>query len=64
VNGKFENVGVTKYFRVDNPATGDHLFDVPLTPSTEFDRAVKCAKKAFEEWRNVPVSKRCRLMKD
>jgi len=37
---------------------------VPITPTTEFNRAVQCAKKAFEEWRNVPVAKRMRLISD
>jgi malonate-semialdehyde dehydrogenase (acetylating) / methylmalonate-semialdehyde dehydrogenase len=47
---------------VPDPATGELLGRVPLSGAEEVDRAVRAAAKAFEEWREEPVTRRARRM--
>jgi malonate-semialdehyde dehydrogenase (acetylating) / methylmalonate-semialdehyde dehydrogenase len=45
-----------------NPATGDIIGQVPLSTSTDVDRAVRAAAAAFPKWRRVPPIDRARYM--
>lgn len=47
---------------VRNPATGDMLAEVPLSPPEVVDRAVLAAAKAFPEWRQTPASERVQYL--
>ena len=47
---------------VTDPATQEVLCEVPFATATEMDRAVRGAQAAFEEWREVPVPERARLL--
>jgi malonate-semialdehyde dehydrogenase (acetylating) / methylmalonate-semialdehyde dehydrogenase len=47
---------------VPNPATNEVLAKVPISTKEDVNLAVSAAKKAFSEWRNVPVPKRARIL--
>src|SRR5215217_12047 len=47
---------------VPDPATGELLGWVPLSGAEDVDRAVQVAARAFEEWREEPVTRRARRM--
>lgn len=41
-----------------NPATGEALYDVPLSGQEDVEQAVRCARLAFEKWAKVPLKDR------
>src|SRR5438105_134845 len=43
---------------VNNPATREHLADVPLSSASDVDRAVRAAVDAFPAWRRTPPGDR------
>jgi malonate-semialdehyde dehydrogenase (acetylating) / methylmalonate-semialdehyde dehydrogenase len=43
---------------VMNPAKGEEIARVPLSPAAEVDRAVGAAAKAFDAWRRTPAGDR------
>jgi malonate-semialdehyde dehydrogenase (acetylating)/methylmalonate-semialdehyde dehydrogenase len=45
-----------------NPATGEQQAQVALAEPADVDAAVAAARKAFEEWRDVSVIRRARIM--
>jgi malonate-semialdehyde dehydrogenase (acetylating)/methylmalonate-semialdehyde dehydrogenase len=47
---------------VVNPATGEELARVPLSPGAEVDKAVQEAARAFPEWRRRPVVERVQYL--
>lgn len=47
---------------VKNPATNEVVGMVPEMTNQEFDDAVSLAKDAFQEWKNVPLQQRQRIM--
>ncbi|UOQ93323.1 CoA-acylating methylmalonate-semialdehyde dehydrogenase [Halobacillus shinanisalinarum] len=47
---------------VYNPATGEVIARVPLSSEEDVDYAVNFAKQAFQEWKEVPVPKRARIL--
>jgi len=47
---------------VTNPATGDVLATVPMTPADEVDTAVQAAAEAFPAWRRVPAPDRVQYL--
>jgi malonate-semialdehyde dehydrogenase (acetylating) / methylmalonate-semialdehyde dehydrogenase len=53
---------VEEELEVPDPATGELLGRVPLSGAEDVDRAVRAAAKAFEEWREEPVTRRARRM--
>jgi malonate-semialdehyde dehydrogenase (acetylating)/methylmalonate-semialdehyde dehydrogenase len=48
--------------QVFNPATGEHIADLPLSTNDEINAAVASAKAAFPAWSNTPPMKRARVM--
>ncbi|MBV9207202.1 MAG: CoA-acylating methylmalonate-semialdehyde dehydrogenase [Actinobacteria bacterium] len=52
----------TRYGRVWNPATGEQQAQVALAEPADVDAAAAAARKAFEEWRDVSVIRRARVM--
>lgn len=62
INGEWVESKTTKYEEVYNPATKEVIGQVPLSTKEEVDEAVEVAKKAFEEWKNVPVPRRARIL--
>jgi len=47
---------------VVNPATGETLASVPLSPASEVDRAVSAAAEAFPAWRRTPPGDRIQVL--
>ncbi|MDF2958787.1 MAG: methylmalonate-semialdehyde dehydrogenase [Paenibacillus sp.] len=47
---------------VPNPATGETIAMVPHSSKEDVDRAVTAAKAAFQEWKQVPVPRRARIL--
>ena len=47
---------------VPNPATGELFARVPLAGAADVDSAVSAAGRAYEQWRQVPVVDRARVM--
>ncbi|GIP64126.1 methylmalonate semialdehyde dehydrogenase [acylating] 1 [Virgibacillus pantothenticus] len=47
---------------IPNPATGEIIAQVVLSTEEDVDQAVVAAKAAYEEWSNVPVPNRSRLL--
>lgn len=62
INGEWVESKATKYEDVYNPATKEVIGQVPLSTKEEVDEAVEVAKKTFEEWKNVPVPRRARIL--
>src|SRR6266446_3686499 len=47
---------------VVNPATGETIASVPLSPASEVDRAVSAAAEAFPAWRRTPPGDRIQYL--
>src|SRR5699024_1140640 len=62
VNGEWIEPKSNETQPVYNPATGDVIAYVPISKNEDVDQAVKLADKAYQEWKEVPVPKRARLM--
>jgi malonate-semialdehyde dehydrogenase (acetylating)/methylmalonate-semialdehyde dehydrogenase len=62
VGGKWIEAKSDKTAAVYNPATGEVIGEVPISSEEDLDHAVQTAKAAFEEWKEVPVVKRARIM--
>src|ERR1017187_9132696 len=64
IDGKWTGFASTVSIPVVNPATGEHLTTVPDANAEDVDRAVRAARRAFENgvWRNMDVSKRERII--
>ena len=64
VDGKFVQAASGKTFPVYNPATGEVMAHVPEAEAEDVDRAVKAARRAFDEgpWAKTSPSQRGRLM--
>ncbi len=52
----------TRFGLVYNPATGAEQAQVALAEPADIDAAAAAAKKAFEEWRDVSLIRRARIM--
>ena len=52
----------TRWGPVWNPATGEQQARVALAEPADVDAAVAAARKAFEEWRDVSLIRRARVM--
>ena len=64
LNGSFVCSRAKDFVPVVNPATQDVIARAPLTTPGEVAAAVKGAKAAFLQWRDMPLSARMRLMLD
>jgi len=47
---------------VSNPATGDQTGEVGFASVGEVDRAVASSRAAFDEWRNVSIARRTKIL--
>ena len=52
----------TRTAPVFDPATGQVQAEVALADARDVDRAVKAARTAFEDWQDVSLSRRARIM--
>src|SRR5437879_13893013 len=64
IGGKWVDSVSGKTFATINPCTGEPICQVAEGDKADVDRAVKAARKAFEEgpWSKMPASERGRLM--
>src|SRR5580700_8613317 len=64
VDGKFVKAASGKSFPVYNPATGEVMAHVPEAEAVDVDRAVRAARKAFDEgpWPKMSPSARGKLI--
>jgi malonate-semialdehyde dehydrogenase (acetylating) / methylmalonate-semialdehyde dehydrogenase len=62
VGGDRIAVEAEEKLEVPDPATGELLGHVPLSSTSDVDRAVGAAHEAFKEWREEPVTRRARRM--
>jgi malonate-semialdehyde dehydrogenase (acetylating) / methylmalonate-semialdehyde dehydrogenase len=62
VNGQWTPSCAVEALDVPNPATGEVLVRVPLSPAAEVDQAVLAAHKAFLEWQHVPATQRIQYL--
>ncbi|HVQ95700.1 MAG TPA: CoA-acylating methylmalonate-semialdehyde dehydrogenase [Mycobacteriales bacterium] len=62
IGGAFTAGGSTRHAPVYNPATGQQQATVALAEPSDVDNAVTAARKGFQEWRDVPLTKRTRIM--
>src|SRR5215213_5414483 len=62
VGGNGIAVEAEEKLEVPDPATGELLGQVPLSSTSDVDRAVGAAHEAFKEWREEPVTRRARRM--
>ncbi|MCM3626491.1 CoA-acylating methylmalonate-semialdehyde dehydrogenase [Paenibacillus glycanilyticus] len=51
-----------RYEEVPNPATGELLAQVPYSGQEDVEQAVAAAQQAFEQWREVAVPRRARIL--
>jgi len=64
IDGKFVNSSSGKTFDTFNPATEEKITSVQEADKHDVDKAVKAARKAFDEgpWRKMSAAERGRLM--
>lgn len=62
VGGKWIEAKSDKTEDVYNPATGDVIARVPISNQEDVDYAVKVAHEAFQEWKELAVPKRARIL--
>lgn len=60
-DGQFVKSASASKKKVINPATQEVLAEVPNSTQEEVKKAIESAKKAFFEWRDIPVPERARL---
>jgi malonate-semialdehyde dehydrogenase (acetylating)/methylmalonate-semialdehyde dehydrogenase len=62
IDGAWRESAATESLPVHNPATGEELACVPLSPAAEVDRAAQAAQAAFEGWQRVPAAQRIQYL--
>jgi malonate-semialdehyde dehydrogenase (acetylating)/methylmalonate-semialdehyde dehydrogenase len=60
VGGKWMDSTATEWLDDTNPATGEVIARVPLSPKEDVDAAVQASLAAWEEWRETPPISRAR----
>jgi aldehyde dehydrogenase (NAD+) len=62
INNEWVDAVSGKTFPTFNPATGEEIIRVAEADKADVDKAVLAARKAFQTWRNINVSERCKLL--
>ena len=62
IDGKFQPSATSQWIDVTNPANNQVIAQAPCATDEEVARAIAAAEKAFDTWKNVPVTERARLM--
>ena len=63
IDGAWQKADSGRTFAVTNPATGEHLADVPDLGVAETRRAIEAANAAFETWRAKTAKERAGLLR-
>jgi len=58
IDGEWRQSSAQEHLQVFNPATGEVLGQVPLSPAAEVDQAAQAAQAAFQTWRRTPPTER------
>src|SRR5450432_904151 len=61
INGQFVNASTTETMEVISPIDGALLSTVLMSASTDLDKAVAAAKKAFPAWSKTPIKERVQV---
>ena len=62
INNTWQKSEASELLDVTNPATGDVLTQVPLSPTEEVNQAATAAANSFDEWRRTPPTKRVQYL--
>src|ERR671915_1108705 len=62
IGGEWVAAQTGEFLDVPNPATEEVLAKVPLSTAADVDAAARAARRAFEEWSEVPVPERANYM--
>ncbi|TDG00578.1 CoA-acylating methylmalonate-semialdehyde dehydrogenase [Paenibacillus piri] len=62
IGGEWVAAASAPVVEVPNPATGEPIAMVPHSTKEDLDRAVAAAKAAFQEWKQVAVPRRARIL--
>ena len=62
INNTWQKSEASELLDVTNPATGDVLTQVPLSPTEEVNQAATTAANSFDEWRRTPPIKRVQYL--
>ncbi len=62
INGQWQRSTAQESLKVNNPATGELLTRVPLSPAAEVDQAAQTAAAAFDDWRHTPAVERVQYL--
>lgn len=62
INGLWVASTATQFLEVSNPATGNPIAKVPLSPALEVEEAVHAAVEAFITWRRTPPTERVQYL--
>lgn len=62
IGGAWVVADTTESLPVVNPATGEIMTHVPLSPASEVDRAAQAAAAAFPDWRETPAVERVQYL--
>lgn len=62
IGGKFVESSEKKYFKTENPATGEVLAELTEATAKDVDTAVKAARKAFGPWSKLSGQERGRYL--
>jgi len=62
IGREWRDSAATEFRPVINPATGEIMAKVPLSPAAEVDQATQAAAAAFVEWRRMPPTDRVQYL--
>jgi len=62
INGQFVPPTSNTYIPSFNPATGEHINDIPNSDETDIEAAVLAASNAFQQWSNLPSESRFKIL--
>jgi len=62
IGGLWKNSTASEFLKVVNPASGESLAEVPLSPEREVVEAIEAAAAAFPEWRRTPPEERIQYL--
>ena len=62
INGNWTEEENAVYIDVENPSTGEVIAKVPLSTTSETNKAIDAATDAFYEWSRTPVMRRVRYL--
>ncbi len=62
IGGTWKPSRASEFLNVRNPATGEAIVRVPLSPADEVDEAIQAAQAAFDGWRRTPPLQRVQYL--